>query len=525
MTIDKALRFGFAMVIGMLLLPAATSAWHLWQASSTVSQLAEAGMPGAQLTGKVDGLMNKYRKEQWEYLALPEGDEEQAATVEAMAEEDADMKALFAEFRELPLSDAHLSVLSGYERAWTEYVRATGPLVALADAGDFAAARATFDSGAGDEQWDKLKEGLKSLRELDVQAAQESRDEADLDVVVGFTTLAVLLTAALGIALVIRRILARRISTGLRSLSTAADRIARGDLDQRIEVTADDEIAEVAAAFDRMVEYLNSMAGVSQRMADGDLAVDAAPKSAEDRLGQAFDAMVRNLNDSIGQVRHSAGALDQASQELSGVSEGVRAAVSEVVGNAERQVDLVSQAQRAAQQTSGLVEEGIGTVQQLTQVMRDLDEKSARISDIVDTISRIAGQTNLLALNASIEAARAGVHGSGFAVVAGEVRALAEESSKAAQSIAGVVAEIQQTSGEAVLVVDEHARGAFERIAGGTTTLREALDEVGSFAGANMASTGRMADTTGAVTASVEQLAQTADRLREVTGRFRTGRR
>ncbi|MBB5966799.1 methyl-accepting chemotaxis protein [Planomonospora venezuelensis] len=525
MTIDKALRLGFAMVIGMLLLPAATSAWHLWQASSAVSDLAEAGMPGAQLTGKVDGLMNKYRKEQWEYLALPAGDEERAATVEAMAEEDAEMKGLFAEFRALPLDEAHLAAVAAYERSWTDYVRVTGPLAGLADGGDFAAARATFDGGAGDERWDDLKEGLKTLRELDVRAAAESRDEAGLDVVIGFTTLAVLLAAAVGLSLLVRRVLARRISTGLRDLSAAADRIARGDLDQRIEVAADDEIAEVAAAFDRMVEYLNAMAGVSQQMADGDLAVDAAPKSAEDRLGQAFDSMVRNLNDSIGQVRHSAGALDTASRELSGVSEDVRAAVGEVVGNAERQVDLVGQARRAAEQTSGLVEEGIGTVQQLTRVMRDLDEKSGRISDIVDTISRIAGQTNLLALNASIEAARAGVHGSGFAVVAGEVRALAEESSKAAQSIANVVAEIQHSSGEAVLVVDEHARGAFERIAGGTTTLRETLDEVGSFAGANMASTERMADATGAVTASVRQLAETADRLREVTGRFRTGRR
>ncbi|MFC4057095.1 methyl-accepting chemotaxis protein [Planomonospora corallina] len=160
----------------------------------------------------------------------------------------------------------------------------------------------------------------------------------------------------------------------------------------------------------------------------------------------------------------------------------------------------------------------------LAQVMRDLDEKSTRIDDIVGTISRIAGQTNLLALNASIEAARAGVHGSGFAVVAGEVRTLAEESSRAARSIADVVAEIQQSSDEAVAVVDEQARGAFERIAAGTATLQQALDEVGSFAGANQASTERMAHATEAVSASVRELAATADRLREVTGRFRTER-
>ncbi|MFC4057096.1 HAMP domain-containing protein [Planomonospora corallina] len=217
----------------------------------------------------------------------------------------------------------------------------TAPLVDLADAGDTAAARATFDTGAGDELWDALKENLKALRELDAAHAMASRDEVRRDVVIGFASLGVLLAAAIGVALVVRRVLDRRISTGLRALSAAADSIAGGDLDQRVAVTADDEIAEVAASFDRMVEYLNSMALVSQRLAGGDLAVRAAPKSAEDRLGQAFTSMVHNLNDSIGQVHHSAGALDTASRELAGVADGVGAAVEEVVGNAERQVDLV----------------------------------------------------------------------------------------------------------------------------------------------------------------------------------------
>ncbi|GIH98057.1 hypothetical protein Pta02_00660 [Planobispora takensis] len=522
MTIGKALHFGFAVVTVLLLLPAVTSAWYLWQSSNAVSHFAETGMPASELTGEIDGLMNKYRKEQWEYLALPADDEERVPTVESMAEEDAEMKSLFAGLRKLALDEEHLAALTGYEKNWNDYVRVTGPLAELADAGDIAAARATFDTGAGGELWDGLKDGLKTLRALDAQDSAESRDEARLDVIIGFSVLGVLLILAVAVALAVRRILAQRISTGLRSLSVAADGIARGDLDQRVETTSDDEISEVAASFERMVEYLNTMAGVSQRMAEGDLAVDAAPKSQDDRLGQAFSAMVTTLNDSIGQVRSSAGALDTASRELSGVSDGVRTAAGEVVGNAQRQVGLVDEAQRAARQTSGLVDEGIGTVQQLADVMRDLDGKSARIGDIVETIARIAGQTNLLALNASIEAARAGVHGSGFAVVAGEVRTLAEESSKAAQSIADVVSEIQQTSAEAVQVVDQHARGAFERIAGGTTTLRTALDEVGSFAGANMASTERMAAATDAVTASVRQLSATADRLREITGRFRT---
>jgi methyl-accepting chemotaxis protein len=520
-SISRSLRLGFVIVVALLALPALTSAWSLWRASSQVGTLAEAGVPGAQITGKIDGLMNKYRKEQWEYLALPPGDEERAATVESMAEEDADMRQLFADYRALPVGAADLARLRAYESHWTQYVQATAGEAGLADKGDLTAARDTFDTGTGGDLWDALKDDLAAWRELDAAAAKADRDSAAVSAVVGFAVLAVLLLIAVAAAVFVWRTLSRRVSDGLARLSVAADGIARGELDQRLDSTVDDEIATVAAAFERMVAYLNDKAEVSQRLAEGDLAIDAHSASDRDRLGQAFAAMVANLRDSIGQIHRSAGALDGASQDLGQVSDDVRAASGEVVENAGRQVDLVRQAQHAAEETAGMVAEGIDTVQRLTQVMRVLDSKSTEIGGIVDAITRIAGQTNLLALNASIEAARAGVHGSGFAVVAGEVRALAEESGTAAASISALITDIQRTSADAVRVVDEQARGAFERIATGTGTLRSALDEVGAFATANVASTERMADVSTATTSSVRQLGSTAEQLRGVAGRFR----
>ncbi|MEU7903530.1 methyl-accepting chemotaxis protein [Actinoplanes sp. NPDC049118] len=519
-TINRSLRLGFTVVVTLLVLPVVVSAVSLWQATERVGSLAEASVPGAQIVGRIDALMNKYRKEQWEYIALPAGDEELLETRAAMQEEDAEMRGLFADYRKLPVGAADLAAVASYEANWDAYVKATAGEVDLADKGDLAGARASFDEGEGGDQWTALKDDLKKWRATNAANAASDGDAATQSAIIAFSLLGVLLAIAVCTSFLVRITVSRRIAGGLASLTEAAEGIARGDLEQRVNTAADDEIAQVAAAFDRMVEYLTAMADLSQRMAEGQLAVDARPKSEQDRLGQAFEAMVANLNDSITQVHRAAGALDEASEGLTEVSEGVRGATGEVVDNAGRQVTLVSEARHAAEQTGELVTGGMDTVRQLAEVMRALDSKSTEIGGIVEVITRIAGQTNLLALNASIEAARAGAHGSGFAVVAGEVRALAEESGTSARSISELVADIQRTSGDAVRIVEENARDAFERIASGTSSLRTALDEVGAFATANVQSTERMAAASAATASSVEQLGATAAQLRGVAGRF-----
>ena len=113
------------MLMLPLALPGLISVVGLAQATVQVGSLADAAVPGAQIVGRIDALMNKYRKEQWEYLALPPGDKELAETRTSMQEEDAEMKGLFADFRKLPTDSANLAALTAFEQHWTEYVQTT----------------------------------------------------------------------------------------------------------------------------------------------------------------------------------------------------------------------------------------------------------------------------------------------------------------------------------------------------------------------------------------------------------------
>jgi methyl-accepting chemotaxis protein len=151
----------------------------------------------------------------------------------------------------------------------------------------------------------------------------------------------------------------------------------------------------------------------------------------------------------------------------------------ETAGAAEHAHELARAGVEAAVEASGAMDGLRESSQVVSATISELAERSERIGQIVETITGIAAQTNLLALNAAIEAARAGEQGRGFAVVADEVRKLAEESQHAAEQISGLIGEIQTETRHAVEVVAEGG----ERTENGTAVVeraRETFLEIGA---------------------------------------------
>lgn len=308
-------------------------------------------------------------------------------------------------------------------------------------------------------------------------------------------------------------IITRSISQRLGSLKDAADRMALGDVNVVVDTRSKDEIGMVSSSFQTMASLSKDRASVAERIAQGDLTVKIETQSEADMLGKAFQAMVANLRQSIAKVATNSGHVSHTSSDLSNATTQVGTASHEIAEGSEK---LARSATDAAATVSSLIESakevqvasntqsiGIGTAEtQLKQAaetalavadsarrvaatagtgrtkvqevikanqsvsehvassvakVNQLDTASAHIGAIVQTIETVAEQTNLLALNAAIEAARAGEHGKGFAVVADEVRKLAEQSGRSAKEIAELIADVRENVTQTVSAITSAA--------------------------------------------------------------------
>ncbi|GAA4702607.1 methyl-accepting chemotaxis protein [Brevibacillus fulvus] len=329
-----------------------------------------------------------------------------------------------------------------------------------------------------------------------------------------------LAVAATAIFLVLRSIL-----IPLRTLMVSTGKISEGDLREQINFSQNDEIGDLAGNFQRMIEKLRSMIlhvrGNSEEVASS---AEELFASAE-QTGKATEAIV-------GTIQQIAAGTDQQARSIRSASSLVDAVVNRI-GQIGANADLVAATSREASQKATQGNDSIQsvvaqmnriktTVEASAHAVKSLGDHSQQIGNIIQVITGIAEQTNLLALNAAIEAARAGEHGKGFAVVADEVRKLAEQSSQSAQQIAHLIAVIQADTSEAVVsmrsTTDEVSTGMELVTDAGAlfAHIQQSVDDVG----------GKVNDVSDAVTEvtdGAEQLLQIMQQLSSIADEISQG--
>ncbi len=372
-------------------------------------------------------------------------------------------------------------------------------------------ARERLDADA--KQWfaaatrriDNLKEveGVLNVALLKEAAAVHDEAIAEFNLTAGVAVAALLATLALSLVII------RNIVAPLRAAVNFADAVARGELDVTLAVRRSDEIGLLCDALRAMVGKLKELIASSTAMGEeASREAERARKAAgeaEQARRQAENARSEGMLHAAKQLDGVVEVISSASTELSAqidesskgtetqsgrvaetatAMEEMNATVLEVARSAADASESAENARKEAEEGAGVVEQvvrGIGSVQAqamaLKEDMSGLGKQAEGIGQILNVISDIADQTNLLALNAAIEAARAGEAGRGFAVVADEVRKLAEKTMNATKEVGQAVGDIQQSARKNIGNVEKAVR-TIEEATGLANTSGQALRNI-----------------------------------------------
>ena len=343
-------------------------------------------------------------------------------------------------------------VTQGFNTAFDRWQQSARQVMELAANGNPQQAR---DLAARETAplFDQLRNYYDSAGSHADEQAQQRSAEASSEGTSSSATVLAITVIAIIIAIALFFVFMKLIISSISALRDQLDNIAQGegDLTQRVPVTVEDDLGKLARSFNQVLENLQGMIGSIQNLSR-DLGAGAT------ELATA----ARDNNDGVTRQTDSISMVATAINEM-------QSAIEEVAGNASRAAEITREAETKGNNSAQIIRNSSKQVHRLAaqiskavEVIRKLSADSDNITSVLDVIRGIAEQTNLLALNAAIEAARAGEQGRGFAVVADEVRTLAQRTGQSTEDIQTMITALQTGVSDVASVMETGSKEATE---------------------------------------------------------------
>jgi twitching motility protein PilJ len=402
----------------------------------------------------------------------------------------------------------------------------------------------------------RVRELMTTIRDV----AKELNEKGQAEAVYHANVLLIGVLAALIFGSAIGYLLARNIARSIVHVADVAEQAAAGNLQARAKLESNDEIGQMAKAFNAMLDRITSLVSTEEErdamqkrlvqflvlVSDvgkgdltkrGEVTADMFGNLADgfNLMIQRFAQLMRHVRESAERVNKSAAGLRDNTVQMAGTAkhqadESMKtlSAVEQLAASMRKVAEIAGASSESARQVLQATEHGRVAVQETVQDMqriraavqrmakqvKALGDRSLEISQIVSTIRDIANQTNLLALNAAIEAAGAGEAGARFAVVADQVRKLAESSTQATREIADLVKVIQSETQNAVVAM-EHETQAVEAGSASAHRTGDVFNEISAIAQRSAELAKSIASSAADQTASTEQVGRS---IKDFTG-------